>query len=79
MSHLIDFFVQLFAAVFLFAGLWLMGSKRLAGPFLCFIAEGFTTAVGITHHTWSIILIGVVLFFVQVRNFVKWKKEGAPW
>ena len=76
---MIDFFIQLFAAVPLLVGLWLMGNKRLIGPFLCFLAEGFTTAVGIMHHAWSIILIGIVLFFVQARNFLKWRREGVSW
>jgi hypothetical protein len=76
---MLDFMSQLLSALLLFAGLWLMGSKRLLGPFLCFLAEGFTTIVGYLHHSWGIILIGVVLFFVQARNFVKWRREGAKW
>jgi hypothetical protein len=74
-----DFWSQFFGAALLFAGLWLMGSKRLLGPLLCFLAEGFTTIIGYIHHSWGIILIGVVLFFVQARNFVKWKRDGARW
>lgn len=74
-----DFFIQLFAAVPLLVGLWLTGNKRLLGPFLCFIAEAFTTTVGVMHHTWSIILIGAVLFVVQGRNFLKWRSEGVNW
>lgn len=76
---MLDFFIQFFSVVLLLSGLWLMGNKRLLGPFLCFAAEGFTAAVGISHHTWSITIIGVVLFFVQGRNFLKWRREGAPW
>lgn len=75
----IDFVVQFLAAIPLLVGLWLMGNRRRSGPFLAFIAEGFTTYVGITHHTWSIVLIGVVLFVVQGRNFLKWQKEGVRW
>lgn len=76
---MIDFIVQAMCVVLLLLGLWLMGDKRLLGPFLCFVAEGFTAAVGIMHHTWSIIVIGVVLFVVQARNFWKWKREGVRW
>lgn len=76
---MLDFLVQLFAAVPLLIGLWLMGNKRLWGPFLAFIAEIFTTMVGISHHAWSIVLIGAVLFVVQARNFVKWYLEGVGW
>jgi hypothetical protein len=76
---MIDFLVQALATILLLVGLWVMGNKRLLGPFLCFLAEGFTTAVGIMHHVWSIILIGAVLFVVQVRNFIKWRAEGASW
>jgi len=75
----LDFVIQFLAAVPLLIGLWLMGNRRLVGPFLAFIAEAFTTTVGITHHAWSIVLIGVVLFFVQGRNFFKWRREGVRW
>lgn len=76
---MIDFLVQFLSMALLLVGLWLMGDKRLIGPFLAFLAEGFTTAVGITHHVWSIIVIGSVLFVVQGRNFWKWRREGIPW
>jgi len=76
---MIDFVVQLSATVLLLAGLWLMGNKRLLGPFLAFLAEFFTTIVGIQHKTWSIIVIGSVLFVVQGRNFWKWYREGISW
>jgi hypothetical protein len=46
---MLDFIIQFLAAVPLLIGLWLMGNKRLLGPFLCFMAEGFTTTVGIQH------------------------------
>jgi hypothetical protein len=74
-----DFTVQLLSAVLLLLGLWLMGDKKLIGPFLACLAELFTTVVGATHHVWSIILIGGVLFVVQGRNFLKWKREGTRW
>ena len=74
-----DFVIQFLGAIPLLVGLWLMGNKRLLGPFLACIAELFTTIVGVTHHAWSIILIGVVLFFVQGRTFFKWRREGDRW
>ena len=76
---MMDFIIQALAAGPLLLGLWLMGDKRLWGPFLCFFAEVFTTVVGVQHHAWSIILIGSVLFVVQGRNFLKWRREGARW
>jgi len=76
---MIDFTVQFLATVLLLSGLWLMGNKRLIGPFMTSIAEIFTTIIGITHHTWSIVVIGVVLAFVQGRNFFKWRAEGTGW
>jgi len=57
-----DFIVQFFAASLLLSGLWIMGNKRLLGPFLAFIAEAFTTVVGIEHKAWSIIVIGAVSY-----------------
>jgi len=74
-----DFVVQSLAAGLLFIGLWMMGDKRLAGPFITTVAEVFTTIVGVTHHTWSIALIGAVLCVVQARNFFKWRQEGTRW
>jgi hypothetical protein len=76
---MIDFTIQLLCTITLLSGIWLTGDKRLRGPFICFIAEIFTTTVGIMHHTWSIILIGVTLAVVQGRNFYKWRAERTPW
>jgi hypothetical protein len=76
---MIDFIIQTLCTVFLFTGLWATGNYKLRGPLLCFVAESLTTVVGITHHVWSIILIGAILFVVQLRNFIKWKHEGKPW
>lgn len=76
---MLDFIVQFMGAIPLLIGLWLMGDKRRTGVLLAFMAEGFTTAVGIMHHVWSIILIGGVLFVVQGRNFLKWHRERIPW
>jgi hypothetical protein len=76
---MLDFVVQALAAGLLFIGLWLMGNKRLLGPCITAIAEVFTTTVGIWHHTWSIVLIGVVLAVIQSRNFFKWRQEGVSW
>lgn len=76
---MIDFIVQFLGAVPLLVGLWLMGNHRRSGVLMAFLAEGFTTAVGIMHHVWSVILIGVVLFVVQGRNFWKWQREGVRW
>ncbi len=74
-----DFIVQSLATVLLLVGLWLMGDKRLLGPFLAGVAEVFIVVVGWTHGAWSIVVIGVFLGFVQARNFLKWKKEGVAW
>lgn len=76
---MLDFIIQFLTMTLLLVGLWLMGDKRLKGPALTTVAEVFTTIVGVTHHTWSITIIGAVLSFVQARNFFKWKREGAKW
>lgn len=76
---MVDFLIQSAAALGLFYGLWQAGNIRLRGPFFAMLAEVFTVAVGIMHEAWSIWVIGGVLFFVQGRNFLKWKKEGAGW
>lgn len=76
---MLDFTVQALSAGLLFVGLWLMGDKRLLGPALCCLAEMFCVVVGVVHDVWSLVLIGMVLFLVQLRNFVKWSNEGSPW
>lgn len=76
---MVDFIVQSLGAFPLLLGLWLMGNRRLWGPFLAMIAEVFTTIVGWTHNVWSIVVIGAVLGIVQARNFVKWYREGVAW
>ncbi len=73
---MIDFIVQFLATSLLLVGLWLMGNKKLSGPILACLAEVFTTAVGIMHNAWSIVVIGAVLFIIQGRNAIKWYKEG---
>lgn len=78
-DNMLDFLIQFLSATLLLVGLWLMGNKRLIGPFLAFVAEAFTTIVGVEHHVWSVIVIGAVLFFVQGRNFFKWRREGVRW
>ncbi len=76
---MIDFILQLLSALPLLVGLWLMGNKKLLGVLLACIAEVFTTVIGITHGVWNIVLIGAVLFIVQLRNFIKWKRENTKW
>lgn len=76
---MLDFLIQSAGMILLLWGLWLMGDKRLIGPAMAGIAELITTYVGIKHHVWSIIVIGVVLCFVQARNFWKWRQEGVAW
>jgi hypothetical protein len=76
---MLDFALQSLSAIPLLLGLWLMGNKKLLGPLLAWVAEAFTAVVGFEHHTWSIVLIGVVLFVVQGRNFLKWRPEGVRW
>lgn len=76
---MLDFIIQALSAGLLLIGLWLMGNKRTKGAFLACLAEAFTTTVGIQHHVWSVVVIGVVLFFVQGRNTIKWLREGNPW
>lgn len=76
---MLDFIVQFLGTSLLLVGLWLMGDKRLLGPALAFFAELFIVVVGLTHDAWSIVVIGLCLGVVQARNFMKWKKEGAPW
>lgn len=71
--------MQFLAAVPLLVGLWFTGNKRLLGPFLCFLSELFWIGVGVMHNLWSAILIGAVLFMIQLRNFLKWKAEGVQW
>lgn len=75
---MIDFIVQALSAGLLFWGLWECGNQRRRGPLLACAAEAFTTAVGISHGVWGIVLIGVVLFVVQFRAFVLWTKRGLP-
>ena len=74
-----DFVVQFLATSLLLYGLWVMGNRKLKGPFLAAVAEIFTTLVGTTHHAWGIVVIGVVLFVVQVRNFFLWQSQGLDW
>jgi hypothetical protein len=78
-GQVIDFIVQSLAAGLLFYGLWQMGNRNLRGPFYAALAEIFTTIVGYWYGTWSIVLIGVVLFVVQARNFMQWRKDGVAW
>jgi hypothetical protein len=74
-----DFLIQLVGTVLLLSGIWFTGNKRLLGPFLAFISEFFMAVIGVQHHAWSIVVIGSVLFVIQGRNFLKWRKDGTEW
>lgn len=78
-SQVIDFIIQFTSSFGLLVGIWLTGNRRLSGPFLCLLAEVAVTIMGVTHGTWSLVVIGVGLGIVQARNFVKWYKEGVAW
>jgi hypothetical protein len=77
---MLDFVIQLLATVLLLEGVWFMGNRNLLlGPLLTTISEIPWVIIGITHHTRSLIVISVVLFFAQGRIFLKWRKEGVRW
>lgn len=74
-----DFLIQFLAMVLLLVGLWEIGNEKLRGPFLGFTSNIFTMILGVTHHLWSFLVIGILVFVIQGRNFFKWKKEGVQW
>ena len=76
---LLDNGLQLFGTSFLLVGLWLTGNRALLGPALATVSEVMLMIVGVWHGVWSLFVIGLALFFVQGRNFLKWRREGVAW
>ena len=73
---MIDHVIQTFAVVLLCYGLWETGNYKLRGPIIAAIAEVFVVAVGINHGAWSVVMIGTILFFIQLRNaWIWWRDE----
>ena len=75
----LDHLLQFLGTALLLIGLWLMGNRLLIGPFIATVAELMLMAVGIWHGVWSLFVIGFALFFVQGRNFLKWRSEKVSW
>lgn len=77
---MIDMIVQSMATIILLLGIWFMGNGVLLGPLLGALSELLFVYIGITNHVWSIAIVGIVIFFIQARNFYKWFfDEYKPW
>lgn len=75
----LDLALQGVATLTLLVGLWRLGDHRLSGPFLAAIAELMWMAVFVPHRVYGGIVLSVILFAMQARNWWKWRSEGVSW
>jgi hypothetical protein len=71
--------LQFVAAGILLLGLFLMGNHRKSGPLLAALSEALWIGVFIPPRLWGGIFLSSILFIMQMRNFIKWYKEGVSW
>ena len=71
--------LQLLGSCFVLASMFLMGNLTLWGPVVSFIAGIPFLYINWYAHLWGILPMTLVLMAVDVRNFVKWWKEGVRW
>lgn len=76
---MMDFVTQAVGYGGLIYGLYTMGDNKLRGPLIAMFSEAALVGVGVNHQVWSLTLIGLTLFIVQGRNFLKWKAAGVKW
>ena len=76
---MVNLLLQFAAAGILLLGLYLMGNQKKLGPFLSAASELLWIVIFIPPELWGGVFLSAVLLVMQVRNFIKWHKEGLPW
>ncbi len=71
--------LQFFATGVLLLGLYLMGNHRKSGPLLAALSEALWIIVFVPVDLWGGIVLSTILFIMQMRNFIKWHREGVVW
>ena len=67
-----DFLIALFELV----ASWIVGNKNKIGFILLAISNiGWVVYVFINHHTFGLLLVVVPAFFINIRNWLRWKNE----
>lgn len=68
-------YLQYFLSILTLVSLWLMGNKSKWGPIVGVIGQIFWVWYVINTEQWGL-LPGVIAYtVVNVRNYLKWKKE----
>ena len=65
------------AGILELVGIWKVGSKRKAGFLLFILAEALWTYVAFKHRLYGLLLVVWPAFFINVRNYYKWKREES--
>jgi hypothetical protein len=59
------------------AGLYLLGNRNRYGFLLCFVASAFGIVFGALAQSVPLLLLHVILLFVNLRGFLRWKAQVA--
>lgn len=66
---------QVVAAGFALGGQWMVGNKSTLGPALGICGQIAWTVMIVLNATYGLLLSNVPMYFVQVRNLRKWRRE----
>ena len=62
------------AASFELSGNWLIGNKRRVGFLLCIVCNILWVIVAFKTGVYGLLLVVIPAFFINTRNFLKWRK-----
>lgn len=56
--------------------MWKYGDKSLIGPIVGFVSNFAWWVLTIYTAQWGIMPVNAVMFYVNTRNYIKWKREA---
>lgn len=71
--------IQAIGVVAAVAAMWLMGNETLWGPTVSFLSGLPFIALYIRLGAYLAPVMTITLMCIDVRNFIKWRREGISW
>ena len=71
--------IQVVGALLSGLSMWLMGDETLWGPLVSFLAGFPFLALYASLGAYFVMPMTLVFMLIDVRNFVKWRREGITW
>lgn len=76
---MIDGALQCASVILLLYGSWESGSLRSRAILAKLAGSTVTFVVATIHFIPGIMVLNAVLFTMQVRNLIRWRRNGVPW